>query len=246
MISETVLNKLATFDTPTICNVIELFEIRPRTEGYVKDAGIRCNYPTLPPIVGYAATAVARSSYAPTGQDSAAYGWLETQVEHFGDLSGPPIVVIEDLDRPQVAAMFGEIMCTTYKTFGAKGLVTNGAGRDIEQVEQLGAFQLYTNGQISSHGYFRLTNLYKPVEIGGLVIYPDDLLHADQNGIVQIPKEIASEVADLGDAFLESEQIFLEALNRPDVTHQQFKEARAASKAMQKRLREQIAGSRPR
>lgn len=30
-----VLKKLATFDTPTICNLIELFEIRPRNTGYM-------------------------------------------------------------------------------------------------------------------------------------------------------------------------------------------------------------------
>ncbi|MEM7345514.1 MAG: RraA family protein [Chloroflexota bacterium] len=244
MISETTLNKLATLDTATICNVIELFEIRPRHQGYVRDASIRCNYPNLSPIVGYAATAVARSTYAPSGQDSAAYSWLERQVERFSELSGPPIVVIEDLDRPQTAAMFGDMMCTAYKTFGARGLITNGAGRDIDAIEQLGGFQLYTNGEICSHGYFQLTELYIPVEIGGLVIHPDDLLHADRNGIVHIPKEIASEVAELGDAFIESETLFVEAMNNPTVTFKQFKEARAASKVMQKALRDRIVGAK--
>jgi 4-hydroxy-4-methyl-2-oxoglutarate aldolase len=65
MIPDSVLTKLANFDTPTVCNVIELFEVRPRHAGYVRDAGIRCNYPSLLPIVGYAATAVAHSTYAP-------------------------------------------------------------------------------------------------------------------------------------------------------------------------------------
>ncbi len=244
MISEATLNKLATFDTPTICNVIELFEIQPRHLGYIRDASIRCNFPTLPPIVGYAATAMARSTYPPTGQDSASYGWLEEQIERLETLSGPAIVVTEDLDKPQVAAMFGDIVCTTYKTFGAKGLITNGAGRDIDQIEKLGEFQLFTNGAICSHGYFHLTELYKPIEIGGLVIYPDDLLHADRNGIVKIPKEIASEVADLGDAFLESERLFLDAVNTPGVTHQEFKAARAASKARQRELRDQVVGGK--
>ncbi|NCF68984.1 MAG: RraA family protein [Chloroflexi bacterium] len=238
---ESVLTKLASFDTPTVCNVIELFEIRPRNAGYVKDATIHCNYPAMPPIVGYAATSVARSTYAPTRDDSASYSWLEEQIERFNELSGPPIVVIEDLDTPKIAAMFGEIMCTSYKIFGAKGLITNGAGRDIGQVEAMGGFQLYTNGEISSHAYFQLVDLYLPVEIGGLIIHTDDLLHADRNGITQIPKEIASEVADACDVFLESERIFLEVINKPNVSLKQFKEARAASKAMQKQLRDQLA-----
>ena len=127
------------------------------------------------------------------------------------------------------------------KTFGAKGLITNGAGRDIDQVKQLGDFQLFTAGEISSHGYFHLTDLYCPVEIGSLVIYPNDLLHADRNGITQIPHDIAAEVADGCVEFLKSEEIFLEVLNSPNVTLARFKEARAASKAMQKQLGKRLS-----
>ena len=39
--------------------------------------------------------------------------------------------------RPVAAATFGEVMCTTYKAFGAVGLITSGAGRDLDQVEAL-------------------------------------------------------------------------------------------------------------
>lgn len=244
MVSAEIIKKLSQFDTPTICNVIELFEIRPRTSGYVRDSGIRCNYPSYPPLVGFAATALARSTYPPAGHDSNSYSWLEAQIERFRELSGPPIVVIEDLDQPKVAAMFGEIMCSSYKTFGAKGLITNGAGRDIDQIEQIGGFQLFTNGEICSHGYFHLTEIYCPVEIGGLVIYPNDLLHADQNGISQIPHDIAGEVADACEEFLKSEAVFLEIINQPDVTLQQFKEARATSKAMQKELGKRVSSGK--
>lgn len=244
MIENDVLAKLAAFDTPTICNVIELFDVRPRNQGYVKNARIRANFPQLPPIVGYAATAVARSSF-PNKRAGDGYAWLETQVERFGELSGSPIVVIQDLDDPPVAAMFGEIMCTSYKTFGAKGLITNGAGRDIEQVANLGEFQVFTNGEIASHGYFHLSDLYLTVEIGGLVIEPDDLLHADLNGITQIPKDIAREVADAASEFMACEQVLLDVLAQPDVSLQQFKAARAESKAMQRALQARVSRTNP-
>ena len=39
-----VLEKLARYDTPTICNVIELFEVRPYTDGYM-DGRIRSAFP---------------------------------------------------------------------------------------------------------------------------------------------------------------------------------------------------------
>ena len=47
-LSAATLGKLAQFDTPTICNIIELFEVRPRNRGYM-DSRVRSNYPDFPP-----------------------------------------------------------------------------------------------------------------------------------------------------------------------------------------------------
>ena len=129
-----LLQKLQQFDTPTICNVIELFNVRPQIAGYF-DGTIHANFPDLPPMVGYAATVTCRTTILPRAGD--AYHHLTDQVEHFGELSGAPVVVFQDLDNPVVAATFGEIMCTTYQAFGAVGLITSGAGRDLEQVRAI-------------------------------------------------------------------------------------------------------------
>ena len=56
VIDKSVLEKLRQFDTPTICNVIELFDVRPRTDGFMDDR-IRANFPDLKPMVGFASTA---------------------------------------------------------------------------------------------------------------------------------------------------------------------------------------------
>src|ERR1051326_7271162 len=141
-ISSSVLNKLRTFDTPTICNLIELFEVRPNNTGYM-DGRIKPCFADLPPMVGFAATATFRSSAPPRGGD--AYGSTETQVERFGELSGPPVGVFQDLDSPAISATFGEVMCTTYKGFGAQGLITSGAGRDLDQVRAID-FPVFTEG----------------------------------------------------------------------------------------------------
>src|SRR5271156_59609 len=126
-----ILELLRRFDTPTVCNVIELFAVRPSTAGYM-DGRIRACFPNLPPMVGYASTATYRSSAAPGS--GAAYSGLNEQVASFADLPGPPVVVFQDLDDPVTAATFGEIMGTSYQGFGAVGLVTSGAGRDLDQV----------------------------------------------------------------------------------------------------------------
>ena len=64
-VSSEVFQKLATFDTPTVCNAVELFEVRPRDAGYM-DASIRAAFDDFPPIVGYAVTAKYRASEPPT------------------------------------------------------------------------------------------------------------------------------------------------------------------------------------
>ena len=127
------LQKLAKYDTPTICNVIELFDIRPRNVGYM-DARIRAAFPEMPPMVGFAATASMRCA-APAKRSS--YDMLETQLKQFQELAGPAVVVFQDLDDPPIAATFGEVMCSTYRAFGSVGIVTSGGGRDLEQVRAL-------------------------------------------------------------------------------------------------------------
>ena len=129
------LNRLTQYDTPTISNIIELFEVRPRSAGYM-DGRIRACFPEMPPIVGYASTATMRC--AEPGPEGDVYGSLDEQVARFGELPGPPIVVFQDLDDPPMAATFGEIMCTTYQAFGAAGLITSGAARDLDQVRRIG------------------------------------------------------------------------------------------------------------
>src|SRR4051794_478458 len=199
------LATLARFDTPTICNVIELFDIRPRNRGYM-DGRIKCNFPELPPIVGFACTASFRSDAPPAGGD--AYGSIGAQLQQFAKLPGPAMVVFQDLDDPPAAAVFGEVMCSTYKGFGSVGLVTNGAGRDLEQVRAL-KYPVFTGSTICSHGYCHLLHLGLPVRVGGLVVNQGDLLHADANGVTSIPIEIASEVADMGAEFLAGEEIVM-------------------------------------
>src|SRR5437667_2215047 len=185
------LELLSHFDTPTICNVVELFDRCPRTAFYM-DGRIQACFPKLPPMVGYAATATFRSAATPRAGN--VYSGLADQVASFAELPGPAVVVFQDLDNPPAAATFGEVMCTTYKAFGAVGLITSGAGRDLDQVEVL-HFPCFTSGTICAHGYCHIPSVNVPVHVGGVTVHPGDLLHADRNGVTTIPLSIASAVA---------------------------------------------------
>lgn len=210
-----VLDELTKYDSPTICNIIELFECRPRNVGYAH-AHIRATYPQLPPMVGYAVTATFRSSHAPEPGESAMS--LPDQVASFAHTPKPWVVVIQDLDHPLGSAVYGEVMVSTYQGFGAVGLVTNGYGRDIIQIEPLN-FPCFTAGAAVSHAYCRVIETQVPVQIGGLTVNPGDLLHGDANGLTNIPHDIVREVAGACAEFVDAEEVIIQVARRekPDL-----------------------------
>lgn len=218
------LDRLAKFDTPTVCNVVELWDIRPRNTGYM-NGSIQACFPKLPPMVGYAVTSNFRSMAPPRSGD--VYAGMEMQAAAFADAPGPPIVVYQDLDEPTASATFGEVMCSVYKAFGAKGLITSGAGRDLDQVEAID-FPAFTNGTICAHGYCHTPQVNVPVTVGGICINPGDLLHGDRNGVSTIPHEVASEVADACEELMAAEQIVLDYVRGTGITPAGLGEARKA------------------
>ncbi len=232
-----VLEKLRAFDTPTICNVIELLDLRPRTAGYM-DGRIQACFPKLPPMVGYAATATFRSASPPRSGN--VYAGLSEQVAAFAELPGPAVVVFQDLDDPIAAATFGEVMCSTYKAFGAAGLITSGTGRDLDQVEAMN-FPCFTQGTICAHGYCHIVQLNVPVQVGGVTIHPGDLLHGDRNGVTTVPNEIAAEVAAACPEFMAAEAVVLDYLRAGRVDPKGYtaarKECRDRIEALERKLK---------
>lgn len=231
------LKLLRQFDTPTVCNVVELFDLRSRAAGYM-DKRIGACYPKLPPMVGYAATATFRSAAPPaSGQ---AYSGLVEQLEALADLPSPPIMVFQDLDNPVASATFGEIMCTTYKSFGAVGLITSGAARDLDQVAALD-FPCFADGIICAHGYPHFVSINIAVHVGGVMVQPGDLLHGDRNGVTTIPNAVGSAVAHACSEYMAAEAVILDYLKSGKIDPKGFnaarKECKARIDALEKKLK---------
>ena len=218
-----VLDAMRKYDTPTVCNVIELFDAIPRTDGYL-DQRIKACFPHLPPMVGYAVTATFRAGAPPRGGD--VYAGIEKQVRQLAEQPGPKVVVFQDLDDPSVAATFGEVMATTYRAFGCVGLVTSGSARDLDQVRALD-FPCFSAGVNPSHGYCQIVELNMPVRVGGVWVNPGDMLHGDCNGVAVIPHELAALVADGCAGFADAESVVLNYLKAGSVTPDGFTAARA-------------------
>ncbi len=205
-------DRLKRLDTCTVSNVIERLNVRLRNEGFVH-ASVRCLFPRMPPMLGYAVTATIRSSTQPiTG------GWYYDRIdwwERFLTVPAPRVIVLQDVDRvPAFGAFMGEIHANIAAALEAVGCVTNGAVRDVPAIEPLG-FQLFAGGVSPSHAYAHVVESGQPVEIGGLTIRPGDLVHGDCHGVQVIPLDIASDIPALADDLQRRERRLIEACRPP-------------------------------
>ncbi len=216
------LQKLRQVDSATVCNVIELFEIRPRNRGFMTRE-IKAVFPELPPMVGFACTATVRTYAQPPER---AVPTAPDFVSRFAETPGPPVAVLQNLDSGGSAALFGDVMCNSFKAFGAVGLVTDGPGRDYAGIAPLD-FPVFCDGCVSSHGYNHMLDLQTPVQIGGISVSPGDLLHGDANGVTTIPLAIASDVADACHEFAAAEQVIIDVSQSGSASLTDLREAYA-------------------
>ena len=190
------------FDSPTLSNAIETFDIRPRDEGYMS-MDIRCIFPELGPMVGYAATATIRARLRPAHQDQTAL------YRHVREVPRPRVVVVEDLDEPPGhGSLWGEVNATIFGALGCCGCVTNGCVRDLKEAREMG-FHFFARGPGVSHAYVRVESAGQPVIVGGLRVRPTDLIHADQHGVLLVPREIAGELPAAAERVVAAEQSLL-------------------------------------
>jgi 4-hydroxy-4-methyl-2-oxoglutarate aldolase len=201
-VPQETLDQLCQIDSCTVSNAIEQFDVRTRNEGFV-NGSIRCVFPDLPPIVGYAVTASIRTSSTPVG-GRCYYDRIDWW-SYVRDMPGPRFLVIQDMDHmPGVGALFGEIHASIAVALGCVAYLTNGAVRDLPGIHASG-LQSFAGSVTVSHSYAHVVEFGGPVEIGGLSIKPGDLLHGDQHGVVSIPQSIATEIPQVAEKILQTE-----------------------------------------
>lgn len=200
------IEELQRFSTPTIANAIETFHMQPR-ESAVTDSRVRCLFPALGPVVGYACTATILSDQAPSlpRRVSRRKYW-----EYIRSWRKPCVSVVQDLSTVPGGAYWGEVNASLHKSLGSLGVITNGTVRDLEEVRKVG-FHFFAFGVQVSHGYAHLEDFDVPVEVFGMKVNPGDLIHADQHGAVVVPHEIAREVAAAARGIEVSEKAMLAA-----------------------------------
>ncbi len=111
-------------------------------------------------------------------------------------LAGEVVVVSTGESRRN--APWGELLSTAARARGARGAVIEGLLRDAKKIEALG-FPVFATGikPVDSRGRGLVVDYNRPVQCGGVLVSPGDLVFADYDGVVVIPGEVVPDAVRL-------------------------------------------------
>jgi len=223
-----LLAALARYDTPTICNAMEIVAPERRLIGFTTKPLV-CPFPDLPPIVGYARTATIRATSASGLAPEDARAQRVAYYDYCGSGHGPRINVLQDLDGANAGfgAFWGEVNSALHKALGCLGVITDGSIRDIPQWAP--GFQALAGSIGPSHAYVHLIDFGGEVCVAGMTVNSDDLIHADRHGAVVIPANVADKLPEAADLCGRREEPILAIARDPSFTIEKLKQALARS-----------------
>jgi len=210
---------LKSVDTPTLSNAIESLRLRPQNAGFAP-LQVSCLFPEFGRMVGYAVTAQVETMTAAAADRKAFLSLYETVMHS----PKPAVVAFQEIGpRPDYAAHCGEVMATIFQRLGAVGLISDCAVRDIPEVRAL-RFHYFARGHVASHAYFRIVRVGVPIQVSGLVIHPNDLLHGDENGLIVVPKDGLEKLPAAVEAVRARERTLIEFVRGPNFTFEGLRE----------------------
>jgi regulator of RNase E activity RraA len=219
------LEALRQWDTPTICNALELVAPQRRGYGFTVRPLVAAD-PKLPPICGLARTGTIRAAQ-PSGRPketdrTVRLGWYE----HVAKAEMPTVVVLQDLDdTPGTGAFWGEVHSAVHKALGAQGGVTNGSIRDLDMLAP--GFQLIAGVVNPSHAYVHMVAFGQEVSVHGMHVVHDDVIHADRHGAVVIPHDAVRKLPAAIELGARREKVILDLCRDPEFSVARLREALA-------------------
>ena len=189
-----MLEELKNFDTPSITNVVATYPgadtclslYNPWTVNWYTDQTIRCMYPELGRLVGYAVTCV----YGLPDPDYNGLTFMDV-VDALDASPKPTVLILEQRFPPELAGkvgLAGGNMVSAMKALGCVGLISNGPSRDLDEIRPMN-FQYMLTGVTAGHGAMAVHAVSVPVSVGGMDVAPGELIHMDENGAVKFPAD---------------------------------------------------------
>ena len=158
-------------------------------------------------FVGFAITVRHVPSDVRSGQNSSGdlAGFMKFKDEQYGrapdawtNVARPGDVAVIDANGVFEVGFIGSNNSMGYAEKGVVGVVTNGFARDTDEIVKTKAIPVYCNNALSGRGVRPgrlIAESYNfPVNCGGVLVYPGDVVVADGDGVIVVPRELALEV----------------------------------------------------
>jgi regulator of RNase E activity RraA len=189
---QVMLRELRQFDTPSITNVVATYPehplclglYHPWSENWYTDQSVRCFYPELGALAGYAVTCVY-------GLPDPGFTRL-TFMDVLDALEASPRPTILVLQQKVPSHLAGKVglaggnMVSAMRSLGCLGLLSNGPSRDVDEVRPL-KFQYLLSGVTPGHGPMAVHAVNVPVHVAGMDVAPGEIVHMDENGACKFP-----------------------------------------------------------
>src|SRR5215212_8167154 len=209
-----MLEELKSFDTPSITNVVATYPnsptclglYNPWTENWYTDQSIRCMYPELGRLVGYAVTCV----YGLPDPNYTRLSFMDV-IDALDASPKPTILVLQQKFPPEIAGkvgLAGGNMVSAMRALGCVGMISNGPSRDLDEIRPM-RFQYMLSGVTAGHGATAVHSVNTPVSVAGMDVAPGEIIHMDENGAVKFPADRIEAVLKNAKATLakEAEQV---------------------------------------
>ena len=155
-------------------------------------------------IVGEAFTLEGREIVPRVGWDEGIER-MRPYLQMFEQLT-PDSVLVHTTPAPATAGHFGELTGNSARARGCAGVILDGNLRDIEGLREAGFQVFYRDlSPLNGIGRWEMTATQQPVTIGGVTVNPGDIVHAEFDGILVVPREHAVRVLEKAEEIVGAE-----------------------------------------
>jgi 4-hydroxy-4-methyl-2-oxoglutarate aldolase len=116
------------------------------------------------------------------------------------------VVVLDDVEDKDIGSI-GSNNILYWVKLGAVGVVTDASSRDVDEIAlQKIPLYLRKTGRGIRPGRNELESVNRPVDIGGVLVMPGDVVVADGDGVIVVPRKVARQVAEYAHNVLEGDK----------------------------------------